>query len=143
MKEICIKADKNNIEEVFSFVEGELAATEGISRKDVLKLHMIVDEIFANISDYAYGDTKGDVKVSYEYDSESDTVTITFTDEGVPYNPLSAETPDITLSAKERKAGGLGLFMVKNTVDDIRYETADGKNILILTKIVGGEGNHV
>ena len=141
MKEICIKADKKNIEEVFAFVEGELATTEGISRKDVLKLHMIVDEIFANIAEYAYGDTEGDVRVSYEYDDESDTVTITFTDEGVPYNPLSAEEPDTTLSAKERKAGGLGLFMVKNTVDDIRYETADGKNILILTKIVGG--NHV
>ena len=139
MKEICTKADKKNIEEVFAFVDGELAATESISRKDALKLHMIVDEIFSNISEYAYGDTKGDVKVSYKYDGKKDAVTITFTDEGTPYNPLSSEEPDITLSAKERKAGGLGLFMVKNVVDDIRYEYADGKNILILTKIVGGE----
>ena len=138
MKEICLNADKENIDRAFSFVEDELKKISDISHKDVLKLHMIVDEIFVNICNYAYQDRKGEVRISFSHDSGENTVTITFTDDGIPYDPLSATEPDITLSAKERKAGGLGIFMVKNTVDDIHYENTDGKNILILTKIIGG-----
>ena len=56
------------------------------------------------------------------------------TDNGKQYDPLAKEDPDVTLSAKERKKGGLGIFMVKNTMDDVTYEYKDGKNILTIKK---------
>lgn len=61
-------------------------------------------------------------------------VTITFIDRGVPYDPLTKEDPDVTLSAKEREIGGLGIFMTKKTMDDVSYEYKEGQNILRLKK---------
>ena len=65
-------------------------------------------------------------------------VWLTFTDEGVPYNPLAKEDPDITLSAEERKLGGLGIYMVKKMMDEFRYEYKDGKNIVTVCKVIEG-----
>ena len=65
---------------------------------------------------------------------DSVTVTITFIDRGVPYDPLAKEDPDVTLSAQERKIGGLGIFMTKKAMDDVSYEYKDGQNILTLIK---------
>ena len=156
-KKICVKADTLNIDEVFDFIEGELEAVDGISRQEVLKIHMVVDEIFSNIANYAYGDEGDDsdhskasdsgcersdaetVTVTFDYDTEKKVVAITFTDNGRPYNPLEEAPPDVTLPAAKRKIGGLGVFMVRNTVDDIKYENRDGKNILTILKKTGGE----
>ena len=67
-------------------------------------------------------------------DGESLTASLTFIDSGVPYNPLEKDDPDTTLSAEDRKIGGLGIFLVKKSMDDMRYESKDGKNILTLVK---------
>ena len=67
-------------------------------------------------------------------DGESLTASLTFIDSGVPYNPLKKDDPDTTLSAEDRKIGGLGIFLVKKSMDDMRYEFKDGKNILTLVK---------
>ncbi len=130
MKEICVKADTENIDEVYEFIEGELEA-EGVSRRDVLMLHMIVDEIFSNIANYAYDGGDGMVWISYQK-RDNAAATITFKDEGRPFNPLQEEDPDVTLPAAQRKVGGLGVFMVRNTVDDIQYESIDGMNVLTI-----------
>ncbi len=61
-------------------------------------------------------------------------VAITFTDQGIPYNPLAKEDPDVALSADERQIGGLGIFMVKKSMDGMDYEYRDGKNILTIRK---------
>ena len=63
-------------------------------------------------------------------------VTITFVDHGIPYDPLAKEDPDITLSAEERKIGGLGIYMVKKSMDNMSYEYTDQQNILRLTKLL-------
>ena len=66
--------------------------------------------------------------------NDPDSVTITFTDRGMPYDPLANEDPDVTLPADERPIGGLGVYLVKQTMDDVRYEYKDGKNILTIKK---------
>ena len=66
--------------------------------------------------------------------SSDSAVKITFTDRGVPYDPLAKEDPDITLSAEEREIGGLGIFMVKKSMEDMHYEYKDGQNILTIEK---------
>ena len=59
---------------------------------------------------------------------------ITFIDSGMPYDPLARPDPDVTLPAEEREIGGLGIYMVKKSMDNISYEYKDGKNILTIKK---------
>ena len=66
--------------------------------------------------------------------AENGEVALKFEDEGVPYNPLEKDDPDVTLSVEDREIGGLGIFMVKKSMDDMYYEYKDGKNILTLMK---------
>ena len=61
-------------------------------------------------------------------------MTITFTDRGIPYDPLKKADPDVTLSAEERQVGGLGVFLTKNVMDEVHYEYRDGQNVLTMKK---------
>ena len=72
--------------------------------------------------------------IEAEITDEPHRAVITFTDGGIPFNPLQKEDPDVTLSAEERKIGGLGIYMTKKSMDNVRYEYRDGKNILTLVK---------
>ncbi|MDE6518721.1 MAG: ATP-binding protein, partial [Acetatifactor sp.] len=83
---------------------------------------------------YAYPDGPGDVTA--EIAAESGRLILTFADSGFEYNPLEKEDPDITLSAEEREIGGLGIFMVKQIMDEVTYRRTDGKNVLELAKNV-------
>ncbi len=138
MKALTVEAERENMQKVQDFVKGELEQDPEVSRTELLKIHMVIDEIFGNIVSYAYEDGAGDVVIMVDYDKAQGMVSLSFTDEGKPYNPLLKEDPDVTLSAKERSAGGLGIFMVKNTMDEIDYENKDGKNILTMKKKIGG-----
>ncbi len=69
-----------------------------------------------------------------ETDPEDPSVTIVFSDKGVPYNPLKREDPDVGMSADERDIGGLGIFLVKKTMDNVEYSFRDGRNILTIRK---------
>ena len=131
--EINVKASLENLQEVIAFVDGfveELSA----SMKAQMQIDGAVEEIFVNIASYAYAPDTGDAVISVETDTEKKQVLITFKDSGVPYNPLEKEDPDVTLSADERGIGGLGIFMVKKSMDDIRYERKDGCNVLTIVK---------
>ena len=72
------------------------------------------------------------VRVVYKEDPRR--VYIRFEDEGIPYNPLTNQDPDITLSANERSIGGLGIYMVKKTMDSVKYKYENDKNILTIKK---------
>ena len=85
-----------------------------------------------NIASYAYQDEVGKAEIKVETDSKS--ISITFLDSGIPYNPLEKDDPDITLSAEERGIGGYGIFLVKKIMDDVKYEYKDNKNVLSITK---------
>lgn len=132
MKELKLAAKVENIATVTDFIVSYL---EKIScpPKQQVQIDVAIDEIFGNIANYAYDGHEGDVTVRVESHEESN-VEITFIDSGVPYNPLEKEDPDVTLSAEERKIGGLGIFIVKKTMDDMIYKYEDGKNILTIKK---------
>ena len=102
----------------------------------VMQLEIAIEEIFTNISSYAYGDDTGMAIVGIETTDDPPSVSITFTDSGTPYDPLKKEDPDITLGIEDRPIGGLGIFMVKETMDDMSYEYKDGKNILTIKKLL-------
>ncbi|MBR0085200.1 MAG: ATP-binding protein [Lachnospiraceae bacterium] len=133
LNELELEAVNENLDEVQSFVEERLETT-GCSPKARMQIALAVEEIFTNIANYAYNPDKGKAVVKVEVTGEPVTVTITFVDHGIPYDPLAREDPDITLEAAERDIGGLGIFMTKKLMDDMSYEYKNGQNILTLKK---------
>lgn len=133
MEELNLPALRENLDQVMGFVEEHLEQV-GCPAKTVLQVSMAVEEIFINIASYAYDPKVGPATIRVEVKEEPLCVIITFVDHGRPYDPLAREDPDVTLPAEQRQVGGLGIFLVKKTMDDIRYEYKDGSNILTITK---------
>ncbi len=131
--ELEVEAVRDNLEEVQAFVNEQLEAG-GCPKKAQMQIGLAVEEIFINIASYAYTPEQGKTTVRVEVSENPVTVTITFVDHGIPYDPLAKEDPDVTLSADERQIGGLGIFMTKKIMDNIAYEYKDGQNILTLKK---------
>ena len=132
-KELVIDASTDKLDEVIAFVDTQLENYE-CSMKTQMQIDIAVEEIFVNIANYAYNPEIGDATIRVEVSNEPLAVAITFLDHGKPYDPLAKEDPDVTLSAEERDIGGLGIFMTKKSMDNIRYEYKDGQNILRLKK---------
>ena len=99
-----------------------------------MQIDIAIDELFGNIAHYAYNPKTGPATVRVEVTSAPISVVITFIDHGIQYDPLKKNDPDITLTSDEREIGGLGIFMVKKTMDEITYEYRDGQNILRIRK---------
>lgn len=136
MDELTIDATTEHIAEVTSFVEERLEALD-CPIKAQMQIAVAIDELFGNIAHYAYHPGVGPATVRVEVAQEPMAVIITFIDNGVPYDPLAREDPDTTLSAEEREIGGLGIYMVKKSMDEIVYEYKDGQNILRIRKNIG------
>lgn len=133
MKEITLSATIENIEPVTDFVN-EVLEENGCSMKAQMQLDIAVDELFSNIARYAYAPNVGEATVGVNFIEDEGSVEIFFSDSGTPYDPLAKADPDITLSVEEREIGGLGIFMVKKSVDEMCYEYKDGKNVLKIKK---------
>ena len=133
MKELYIEATVDNLSEVLGFVDEQLEAAD-CAMKVQMQIDLAVEEIFVNIANYAYDPETGPATVRVDVTPDGSTVTITFVDNGVPYDPLAKADPDITLSAEDRPIGGLGIFMVKKSMDEVSYEYKDGKNRLTIKK---------
>ena len=133
MKQMTLPARRKNIPLIIDFVNRELESL-GCSRKTEAQIDIAIDELYSNIANYGYEEDDGEVTVTLDTDTVPRTVTISFTDEGKPFNPLERADPDVTLSAKDRKIGGLGIYMVKKSMDDVSYEYKAGKNILTIRK---------
>lgn len=133
MKELTIEAVVANLPRVTEFVDQELERLDCPLRAQ-MQIDIAIDELFGNIAYYAYHPETGPVTVRMEVVQEPLAVVITFIDQGVPYDPLAKEDPDVTLPLEERESGGLGIYMVKKTMDAISYEYRDGQNILTIRK---------
>ncbi len=133
MKELTIDATIENIATVTAFIDEQLVHRD-CPMKTKRQVHIAIDELFGNIAYYAYHPEKGIVTVCAEVTDNPLAVVITFIDNGTPYDPLAKADPDTTLSVEERDVGGLGIYMVKKTMDDISYEYRNGQNILRIKK---------
>lgn len=118
MKEMTLPATKENILRVTAFIDGQLEAVS-CPVKAQLQIDLALDELFGNIAAYAYTAAPGEATVRFVFDDASRTASITFMDSGVPFDPLARPDPDVTASAEERDAGGLGIFLVRKTMDDV------------------------
>lgn len=134
MQELTTEATIENIEKVTDFVNEQLEAVN-CPKKAQMQIDIAIDELFGNIANYAYNPEVGSATVRVEVTESPLAVIITFIDNGIPYDPLKKTDPDTTLSADEREIGGLGIFMVKKSMDEITYKYQSGQNILTVKKL--------
>ena len=133
MKELDIPAVSANLPAVQAFIGAQLDQMR-CSSKARFQIETAVEEVFVNISNYAYKSGAGSATVRVEASDDPATVVMTFIDSGCPYNTLAKPDLDLKIPLKERKKGGLGIFMTKKTMDDVSYEYRNGQNILTLKK---------
>lgn len=140
MKELIVEATIENVPKVMEFVDEQLEQFD-CPMKTQMQVDVAVEELFSNIAHYAYNPGIGSATMRVEVVEEPLAVVITFIDNGIPYDPLAKADPDITLPAEEREIGGLGIYMVKKTMDDVSYEYRDGQNILRIKKNITRDGD--
>ena len=133
MKELTIEATPENVDTVIEFVDAQLEEY-GCGMKEQMAIDVAIDELFANIAHYAYNPDTGYATVRVDVLKDPLTVEVTFIDNGKPYDPLAKEDPDTTLSLEDREIGGMGILIVKKSMDAVSYEYKDGKNILTIKK---------
>ena len=131
IKEFELDARIENIPSLTDSVDAILEEA-GIGMKMIMQIDIALDEIFSNIAKYAYAPGTGKAVVRVE--TFPDYVQISFIDCGVPFDPLNVSEPDVTMEAEKRNIGGLGIFLVRKTMDEVKYLRRDGRNILMLRK---------
>ena len=131
--ELEIEALVENLQKVLAFVDAKLEE-KSCPKHVQIQIDIAVEEIFVNIASYAYHPGKGPATIQVEVKDDPLSVELTFIDQGKQYDPLARQDPDITLSAEERGIGGLGIFMVKKSMDGVEYSYDNGRNILRIKK---------
>ena len=133
MKELTVDAAIENIPAVTAFVEEQLEQV-GCPMKAQMQIDIAIDELFSNIAQSAYTPKTGKATVRVEVTENPMAVVISFIDNGIPYDPLAKADPNVSLPADDRQIGGLGIFMVKKSMDEINYEYKNGQNVLTIKK---------
>ena len=133
MNKLVVPAEIDKLDDVIAFVDTSLEGHE-YSDKTLMEIEIAVEEIFVNIASYAYPPGTGVVSVETDISSKPETLIARFIDNGIKYDPLEKEDPDTGLSVEDTPIGGLGIFITKESMDDVIYEYKDNKNILTIRK---------
>ena len=136
-KKIRVAATKENLETVTAFLD-EILDEKDCPLKIRLQIDLALEEMYINIANYAYTPNTGEMELRVAFDEAERELTLVLIDSGIPYDPLAKKDPDVTLSAEKRKIGGLGIYLVKKTMDSMTYERRDGRNIVTMKKKFGG-----
>lgn len=133
-RSVTLANDVQDIPQLAAFVD-EVCEAVGFDSILTMQMNLAMEEAVVNVMNYAYPKgTKGDVCI--EAKAENGELQFMIVDSGTPFDPTAKEDVDTTLSAEERPIGGLGIFLVRQLMDDISYEYKDGKNMLTLRKKV-------
>ena len=135
MAELVVNSEDKYLDTVLDFIHTQTEKFN-VDPKMIMQMDLAVEEIFVNIAHYAYQPGSGDIKVICEAgeDSGNPVVKIEFSDQGIAFDPLAKEDPDVTLSVEERGIGGLGIFLVKKYMDFVSYERNGNVNVFTMTK---------
>ena len=133
MESLKVKAKTDELDRVTDFVEEMLAPYE-CPMRTMLQLRLAIEEIFVNIASYAYSPEEGDAEIRCEVLEDPLRVVVQFLDSGRPFDPLAREDADTSEEALMSREGGLGILLVKKTMDDVQYSYEGGKNILTIMK---------
>lgn len=136
MIEQKLPAIEENLDTVKMLINRQL--TDARCPKEAMRqIDIAAEELFINISRYAYPQqNQGEVVVRLLISDSPRAVEISFSDWGIPYDPLSRDNPDVTLAMEEREPGGLGLYLVKHFMDDVQYRYHNGQNEITIKKYI-------
>ena len=125
-----------NVELIDKMIDPIISSLEEIEveHKKIYQVTLALEEIFANISKYAYPSVEGMIDIFYEINKDEKQLKVVIKDKGTAFNPLEKEDPDLAASVSERQIGGLGIYIVKNIIDDIKYQRINNENVLELIK---------
>ena len=130
--ELRVKANDESLQTVNDFIHSSLPSA--CDEMILNQIDLAVEEIFVNIAHYS-GSAEAEICASYHISGDgSGTLTLAFKDSGKPFNPLDRADPDLSLSAEERRIGGLGIFLTKKFMDSVEYEYVGGMNCLTIKK---------
>ena len=133
MQELKLPAVIESIPKLTAWMDEALEKLD-CPMKAQMQLDVAMDEIFSNIARYAYPDQNGAAAVRMDFDEITRLFSLEFRDQGIPFNPLEQAEPDTALGVEARGIGGLGIFLVRKTMDEVSYQYTDGSNILCLKK---------
>jgi phosphoserine phosphatase RsbU/P len=133
-RKISIRNDLKELERLNAFME-ETGTEWGINRDLLFQLNMAAEEVVSNIIAYGYKESGAKDKILLELALKEDELRICITDHGIEFNPLQVPPPDdLDKPARERKVGGLGVYLIRNMMDQVDYRRIKESNMLILTK---------
>ena len=131
-RSIILANEISEISRLNEFIE-ELGEVFSLSPDIVFNLNLVLEEAVVNIINYAY--PKEDHQYIYLSAKMNDgSIVLVLTDTGKEFDPTAAPEADITLSADERQIGGLGIFLIRQIMNEVKYERIEGKNVLTLEK---------
>lgn len=133
MKEIIVPAKIEELANIQGLIESDLEDYE-CGMKSMMQVSIAVEEIFVNIASYAYGTEDGVTKILYEFREEPSRIYMEFHDTGKKFNPLEKEDTDTSLPIEDKQIGGLGILMVKKSMDVMEYLYEKSTNILMIEK---------
>jgi serine/threonine-protein kinase RsbW len=126
-----VQARLDNLYPLLEFV-ASYAKRQGAGEERIRQIDLVMEELLVNIFNYAYPQRPGDVEITCRIDDDG-RLLVEIADEGIPFNILTRDDPDRESGIEERTVGGLGIFLVKRMVREIRYRREAGRNILTLT----------
>lgn len=130
---LTVRSDINEIPRVSDLIESVMQG-HGFPDEDILDTQLAVEEVVTNVIVHGYGDAGGEILVSLSYNADDAAIEIRVEDFAEPFDPLTLPEPDISASMDDRKIGGLGIFLTRQVMDDIRYRYENNRNILVLRK---------
>lgn len=133
MTEKNFPADTAALDDVLSFTEEQLEQAS-CPPALTMSLTMAIEEVFVNVAHYAYPDDGGSVQLAIAFAPDSRVITFRLTDSGIPFDPLAQPAPDLSIPAEERPIGGLGIYMMRKTMDKVQYERIGEQNVLTMQK---------
>ena len=131
-KEICIKNKISELEKIAQFIE-EIGEELGLSMELQMNLNLVMEEMVTNVIFYAYPqEEEADIELLVKSDGKE--LTFVLSDQGKEYDPTAKEDSDMSVNPAERELGGMGIFIVKNIMNNVTYQRLEGKNLLTMTK---------
>ena len=131
-KSIILANDISEISRLYEFIE-ELGNDFSLSPDIVFNLNLVLEEAVVNIINYAYPKEKHE-SIYLSAQLHEGSIVFVLTDTGMQFDPTKAPEADITLSLEDRPIGGLGIFLIRQIMNEVSYERIDGKNVLTLSK---------
>ena len=141
MKRLEIPAEKSRLSEVVGFVL-DFAKELGFEKKELFSLKVCTEEVFVNVASYAYQPDTGMITVVADGSQEPLSITLSFIDSGVPFDPLAKPDPAKKRPLSIAKKGGLGIFITKKLMDEVSYAYVDEQNVLTIRKTIATESSH-